>query len=90
MTVINHGGQCPVQLRILGVNRKCSQNFEFLWAFIQILFRLEYGELSKNHVLLKTIFSGPYFGVRSNSYEGSLPTSDIKLRPKHYISIFTH
>ena len=47
-------------------------------------------KLSKNHVLLKTIFSGPYFGVRLNSYEGSIPSSDIKLRDKPYISTFAH
>ena len=39
-------------------------------------------ELSKNHVLLKTFFSGPYFGVRSNSYEGNLPSSHMKVHTK--------
>ena len=53
MTVINHGVQCPVQEKILGVNTKFSPKMAFQWAFIQILFRLEYGELSKNHVLWK-------------------------------------
>ena len=69
MTVINHGGQCPVQSRIVGVNIKFSPNMAFIWAFIQILFRLEYGWIKKKSCFMETIFSGPSFGVRSNCSE---------------------
>ena len=38
-------------------------------AFIQILFRLEYGWIKKKSCFMETIFSGPSFGVRSNCSE---------------------
>ena len=43
LTIINHVRQCSVQLRILGVNAKCSPNMASLRVLIQVLLLVDYG-----------------------------------------------